>query len=598
MLILGTRLHLIDAFSSFVPFFDDWGMGGTLQEYESGELTLSFLLKPQNGHIGIWREFLQIFLFDLNHSQWDTQLQMVVNAVLWTIAGVFLLSVCARHINTALRWPAFAAISVLWLFPTSITNAIWGVQTHSYFMVLLTVLAFWFSTAQPLSRSWFLGILFALAAPLSMGGGNLVGPAILSVLLARFIFDPSSRKTLIPCIAILSIVTAYCVWIISFSSTADAVMWKAESLTSFIKTLLKALSYPNHEGMWPSLVLLLPLLILSYKVIFAGDWSSRLVLFVLTLFSYTLALCLTIAYARGLNGLPPASRYFEFLQLYTLASFLALLLLQSKPYKLQKPANKALITLWLATIAFGAVTQTQFLTHRLSNYALEKPMQEAAVLEYLHTGKKNLIETLPKKYVPYPSRHGMVHFIDKVSQEDIFSYKLQRPAPLSAEENSTAFINNGTVRRGQIGYRYQYEDVIGSYDPQSGGMAADGTFVSQILATNRKQLVIPVTGYLGYPDLHLQIYDLATEEYTSIKPKRLGNNAAEQWQEIFVDAPENGFRIIATDNNPDLWFGFAAPRTVGVISVGSNWLIRNGLWIWLLGLSILAIFLSRSMNRP
>ncbi len=586
LLIFGVRLLVIQTYSSYVPFYDDWGMGGTLQEYEAGELSLSFLLQSQNGHVGIWRELLQIFIFDVNQSQWDPQLQMVINAVIWSLTGAFLICTLANNLTGFARWPAVLLVLTLWTFPTSITNAIWGVQGHSYNMILFSVLAFWYCYSTPFTRSWVWGVFFAFAVTLTMGGGILVAPAIFSVTLIRFICDSSTRTESKPTLIAMSLLSVYCIFMANYlGSSSDPL--NADSLSSFLTTVFKTLSFPLHTQVAPSLIVLAPLTILGIRVLQKGGWGNRLVLFTLTLFAFTAALSITIGYARGLNGMHPTSRYFEFLQLYVVAGLVAILLLRLPIYAINKWAYRSITAAWTVAVVIGASQHVELYQWELAYNRLNKPAQENLLRNFMADKDPGPIFSAQKEHLPYPNPQSFIRFVDKVQQEDILPAALQIPTELRAEPNSTGFIENGTTRNG-ASYRYLNENVVGSYDPSRGGASADGSFVSQILTSKRSKLVIPVTGHLGYPDMALQILDLATDEVTLVEPKGVGRQHIEQWQNVIIDAPKKAFRIVAVDENPEKWFAFAAPRTMGKVSYLSHQLVSSSIHVIYFGLIILA----------
>jgi len=569
-------------------------MGGLLQEYDSGVLPLGYVLEANNGHIALWRDTFQIFLFDINQSQWDTRLQMMVNALIWVACATFLVKAIRPHFSGVSSVLAVLMIFVLWAYPISLINATWGVQTHSYVMVSFTIAAFWLMTSQPFSKAWFTGIFFTAAAPLSMGGGALVAPAIFSLTVLRVIFDVSNRRAHIPTLIVAGLLCVYCAWVTRYAADGSFNHYASHSFVDFLTTALKALSYPIQKQVWPSLFFLLPLGAVLVQAIRLKAWNDRIVLFVLSIAAYAIGLAFSIGYARGINGMNPSDRYFEFLQIYTLASFLSLLILAKHKYRINSTIFNMIAVAWSAMFILGAIYQVGFTNNTIKRLKTEKPKHEKAVLDYLHTQDRQAVIDLKPRDVPYPSNLGLMSFINKVTQEDIMVYQLQTPAALVREESSTAFSVNGAVRSTGEGYKYQHEDIMGSYNRENGGSAADGRYVSQIFATNRQYLMIPVTGHLGFPDMTLQLVDLKTEERTDIIPEKVGRDNIEGWQEVFVPTPENAFRILAIDNNPDRWFGFAAPRTVGKVSVVSNWLIKHGQIIWLLALfGLLALLIDK-----
>ena len=80
LLILGAKLHLINAFGSDVPFGDQWDAEApSYSELLKGALDPSRLVALHNEHRFLFTRLLVLNLFDLN-GQWDPLLQMAVNA--------------------------------------------------------------------------------------------------------------------------------------------------------------------------------------------------------------------------------------------------------------------------------------------------------------------------------------------------------------------------------------------------------------------------------------------------------------------------------------------------------------------------------------
>jgi hypothetical protein len=141
------------------------------------------------------------------------------------------------------------------------------------------------------------------------------------------------------------------------------------------------------------------------------------------------------------------------------------------------------------------------------------------------------------------------------------------PALLQSEQPDSIFVANGFY---PTTGKHQNEITLGSYN--SLGNQAMGRFESTSLQYQRSFLEIPVAGYLGEPDLHLQLVVTGSTKPIIIKPPQL---AKESWVSCYVRTPNRPFKLIAIDNNPNLWFAFAMPRSVGWLSLYSKTSIKR-----------------------
>jgi len=599
LLIFGVRLDLIDALSYITPYYDDWREGGFLQLYASGELTLKRMFEPFNGHIAVWSNLINFFFFELNQDQWDPRFKMVVNASIWALSGS-LMSLIALQNRHSLNAPVLISIILLlWLFPSSVVNAFWGVQTHNYLMIFLSVAAIWLSTAKPWSLSWYCGAGLAMAVPLTMGGGALVSLAILSFVILKIILQPQDRKENLASLAVWIPLALFSLFMLKHLSGGHDIYY-AESIKDFLTTLFKALSFPLSDNVVPSIVILLPILVLLFRAIQHAALNHRLTAFALSMVIYTGAIALAIGYARGRFGGAPSERYFEFLSLNIVTSAIALMLIQKQSFQLRPLVNTALILAWVAVLIAGGIAQVERLDRILTERAIVKPAEEDAVRRYMTSGDIAELEATPISNMPFPSASGLEHFIEKLKPHDLFPHQLQVRAELSPAAGSTGFERNAAIRIStqEFRYKYRHENVVGSFIPRFGGVTSTGQYLSNpIHASGRNYLMVPVMGYLGYPGLSLSLVDEVTGAETPIAPEVLDSAYAESWQEIYVKAPQNAFRLKAVDDNDALWFGFAAPRTVGRVSMFTKKLLERGHYVWWLGLLLIVFTARRSITK-
>lgn len=592
-IIFGVRLHLIHALSYPVPYFDDWGMGGIVRLMELEFLPFQGLFAAWNGHLVFWSKLINFAVFNLNQKQWDTQVMMTLNAGIWAFTGAFLASIFVfRHSDVQAKYSALLVL-VLWLFPSSLMNALWGVQTHNYLMIMFSVLAIWWTLEAPLSMRWFLGVFCCFAAALTMGGGAFVSMAIFAVTLLRFLASSDSRKTVLPTLLTTGALSVLSVTILMLSS-GDQNVYKAKNIGEFVSSLAKTLAFPWETFMFASVVMLLPPVLLGLSALWHRKLDDRATLFSLTLFAYSFAIAIAIAYIRGAYGGGPNERYFEFLQIYQIGSFSALLLLQKPIFSLSSSIRQLLLISWLMVFFIGGANHVERLHSDVAKRSVDKPYQQKLLSEYMVKRDIQVLRNWPLNYLPFASADGLVIFLEEMAPLEMLHYRFQVPAALELGHTLSPFkLNNiEPTASKKLVHTYQFENVIGSYS-NSEDAPKQGVFKSQILSPKRNKLMIPVTGSWGVNGARLELVDEVTNERVEVINTASKARAKTDWLEVYVDSPANPYRLIASDLDDDAWIGFAPPRTIGSLTTALQPLLRSSPAVWLLGLGICLICLVR-----
>ena len=140
-----------------------------------------------NEHRIFFSRLLALSLLVTN-GQWDPHLQIVVNALLHSVAAlvfaaILWLAMGRRHLPGVVL-----AVALTFAPPFGIENSLAGFQSAFYFLVLFSALALWLmGTSRPGTARWFLGCFFAMCCPFTVAGGILILPPIAVVLALRAI---------------------------------------------------------------------------------------------------------------------------------------------------------------------------------------------------------------------------------------------------------------------------------------------------------------------------------------------------------------------------------------------------------------------------
>lgn len=90
LIVLGAKLWLVQQAGSDLPFRDQWDAeGNLLVHYCNHQLSIREFFQPHNEHRILWTRLLALSLLALNR-QWDARLEMTANAVLHSLAAVWL----------------------------------------------------------------------------------------------------------------------------------------------------------------------------------------------------------------------------------------------------------------------------------------------------------------------------------------------------------------------------------------------------------------------------------------------------------------------------------------------------------------------------
>ncbi|MEO0368050.1 MAG: hypothetical protein AAF197_04600 [Pseudomonadota bacterium] len=597
LLIFGIRLQLIQEIASPLPYWDDWGMGSFLYTSLTEGLALEHIFALSNEHRLIFNKLLSLWVFSENDQQWDPVNMMVVNAFIWSVSGIIVLTILSRLEDDSHRVLICALVLFLFVFPVSLVNIVWGIQTHTYTMILFSIVGIWLVLSTPYSSKWWLGLVALACAPLTLAGGSFVVIAVIFFMLLWVLlgFDKwhAVRPTIVSCV-IISVLAMF-----SILSQDGKNIYQSMTLSDSVISFLKTMSWPAARSIWPAFVFMLPPLLLFIQLIKNNQAPDLLTRFLLTVFGFVGLLALAISYARGAGALGPAPRYYEFLCLLSISSAGCLVLLQMKSVWSEN-FKRGLTALWASTFIYGAFGLYDSLLITLKERQELIPIQSGHVNDYLNTRDPEALLDKPFRYIPFPHGEVLADSLDQMNEAEMLPYELQKPNFVSwsgditmGDIQSSAFVQNGTIIAStkELAVDYDGEPVVGSYRPKLGGNKATGTFKSEVFRIIRPYLAVPTMGYLGYPDLSLKLVDVGSKEEFDIVPSELHAKYAESWRTVILPIPRGYYQLEATDQNETLWFAFGTPRSVGRFSYFSKKMIEAGSDIWKFGAFLLILFL-------
>jgi hypothetical protein len=557
---MAMKLAMMHQCVNSLPYFDQWEAEAEAiyVPYYEHVLQISDFFTPQNEHRVVLTHLYDFVLLLLNR-QWDSQLQMVVNAAIHcaTVAGfAWVMAVLMGRRYWPVIWPV-AALAIM--SPFGWENALWGFQSQFYFLLLFSLLTIWLLGSEPYSRRWRWGIVAGACALLAMASGLLAAVAVGAVLVFEILKNPSQLRRHLPTLAVCA---ALAVAGLFFENRDFRELNMAHSLHDFFSCLGNNLSWPTGLRPWMAPLNLFPLLLLAWFYFRSPEKDQPVERMILGIGVWTILQSLATAIMRGAGGLPPAFRYMDTLCFLFIANILSVALLIGKyRHKLPfPPVWYVAFVLWL----IPCVTSLWTLNERAwkvvipfwAGYQQKRVELARAFLasndELVFTASREIDR--PWNFVP-----GLVFLLRTKDIPPILPACARYPLKVTSKDNApSVFVPHGSKLNKADP---PTEFCLGSYS--TNGAAATGTFESAPMTSSLPYLEIAVAGNLGRPGLSLQLVGLDSGKVIDVKPPR---EPAGEWVNVDVKAPAGKFKLVARDDSATGWFAFKEPREMGRLS--------------------------------
>jgi hypothetical protein len=323
VVVFVVQLWLVAVAGTDIPFHDQWGIeGGWLYPaWCDGSLRPVDLVQPFNEHRILWTHLLNLGLFVAN-GQWDPLVQLAAIAVLRALCAAGIVWLTAARCGRRNLGVVAAVVTFAFLPHLAWHNALWGIESHAYFVLGFSVLALALLGAKDCSwRQTWGGLMAGGAALLAMGPGALVSVALLGLVVLRLgesrRFDRTVWRQVWPALVLLG-----ASWVLR-APVPEHARLAAATASQFFSAAGRVLGWPHVGQPLAALPMNLPLLL-----IVAGRFFRRRSVvdgenFVLLLAGWSVAVALATAWVRGGSdelavGVP--SRYVDFIVLLPLAN--------------------------------------------------------------------------------------------------------------------------------------------------------------------------------------------------------------------------------------------------------------------------------------
>jgi hypothetical protein len=578
-IILGAKLSLIHQYSMPHPFWDSWHVEGEwlYKPFLAGTLKFSDLVLPASEHrIPIPRLYF-LSLLALN-GQWDVHLQMVANAILFALFGCTIFRFLAGHFGALGRMWLAVAVTALLAVPSGWENTLNGHHAGWFLFYIFSVVGLWLAlTRPPLSPRWLVGLGCITASYFCLFAGVITAATAAGALVFQMRCERNARKRSWLAVGLLVLVVAYEMAIRPrFATEADL---RASSLAAFLKAFGYALTWPHFEIKAYGLFLHLPALLLLLLLVTHKLHYSRHAGFVVALAAWAWLQAAGMAYARGLDGVPPVVRYEDILTIGLLAAFASMLVLSTAtPMSVVRRATVlALFAFWVASTIYGVERRTDFYRAvYLPAKRTASVTQDFNLRSFVATGDRGYLDNKPASDIAYyGGANQLSRYLTDPAIRRILPASIRKPLSVRwpADGSNGAFAVHAypTALAGRAD-----QEALGSYTTSE---RATGRIESDWIPRPRFPfLQFRVAGNLDTPGISLKLLT-ESRETVDVRPVR---TSPVDWTTTDVRAPRTPFRIVAEDTSTSAWFAFSAPREMGWLSYYADRLLaRAGTLSWI-----------------
>jgi hypothetical protein len=333
---------------------------------------------------------------------------------------------------------------------------------------------------------------------------------------------------------------------------------KAGTWLAFKVSFARNLAFPWITSPRLSVLLWVPLMLVSVAVLVRRLKTSGLEQMSLALGAWVVLQAATIAYSRGVNGATPASRYLDMLSFGFVVNAVALIaLVDARKGRLGTLLTRGALVLWIAAGAAGVTALSQTI---LAKDGREKRlwMQDYVrnVRHYVVTGDLPTLLTKRGPFeIPYYNPMMLAGWLSHPYVRHILPASVRMPLAIAP----------GPTADQTFGQTASHKDLLTVWDSYAGGRSkAQGRFESQPIAcAEYGQLRFEVAGAARAPGMQLFLKPVSGRRNTRVRPPLFGGTG---WTAVSVTCPDGPFAVVAVDESPTAWFAFRQPAEIGWVS--------------------------------
>ena len=639
-IVVGSHWAAFDAFGSDIPNWDQWDAEGLnlLAPWFEHDHFITHLFLPHNEHRVVITK-LQNLALTLLSGQWDARLESVINATVhaalavafwfmgrrWIDGNAAGFTPAATGINSAPQRPSmkthtlkallFVALAALFATPVAWQNVLGGFHSQQYWLLLLSFLAI---VALPFARTWslawFASAFVTAVALLTMGSGFFAAAMVFCISVFRLFRRQTTLQLAWP-----TLVLTLALVVVGLLTRVEVVYHqalKAKTAQDFFLSMLHSLQWPAPRAYsWLAAVLWLPWVLMAWRVVRAKS-ESRAALTIVALGGWVVAQIVATAYARGVGGDYPASRYMDTLVFGIAANAVALAWLLKGPetgdqiletkeipgstgrrlrvFGLWSLVSGLFALSWLSVFAWGV--------YDLGRLAIKVEMAdvkrfygnaEAHMRGYLATRDPAQLD-FPD--IPYPSATALLERLNHESLRSLLPVSIRLPLPMEPAGTNGIFLENlasqlhleTASRRGLPPSTGGLASLPTWGSFSAGGATATGDWMSAPLtAPLGGWLKFETAGDIGRDGIVLELRGEQSHRHLAdVRPTKIPGDF---WRAAYVRAPSEPFVVVARDTSAAHWLAFSAPVEMSNLSYLAWQCTRHGRWVALIAAAAAAV---------
>jgi hypothetical protein len=578
--VLGSKLWLLRAYGNDVPFWDQWNAEG-LSLYkpmlEKGFWSVDWLAAHNEHRILIPRLSSALILFA--NMQWDPLVQTCWEAFCAASIAAILCAMIQRLLpqerQTGLIW---ALILLGMGLPYGWENTLTGFQTPFYYLIIISLLMFYFSAFRGiLTRNRSIVICFlGVMSLLTLASGALSCVAVACGLVMRLIFSKDVGYRRIGGLALVMLVLA----IVGFATTPTIPYHeslRAQNLHEAIDAFKMAMGWPSHFG----LVIWLPFFIWLIRTLWQRKIdASGLFLVSLAAFVVLNMAALATARAASVHDFAIDSRYTDIAWFGWLVNLISVVMLaratpNGRSERLRVFASVAYFVFASSLLLLAGRIGLDGAASRAGIYATESENTRT----YVMTGNYAALANKPPLQIPFPSSELLRDALDDPTIRALLPPGIRGGVLHRTGVGLDDLTHDGLVLTGvppmtPPAPAPDLGDFYGTWSSAEGNTNT-ARYVSAPITAQGTRVRALVSGYLGQPGLSLYLEDVETGRRANLAPKRA---AGGKWVVVTAGIPGPVYRLVAEDTAKGErgWFGFTDPVELGRLRMLADALIHRG----------------------
>lgn len=590
--VLALRLLLVSRYGSSYPFWDQWDaeIDGLYRRYLDGSLGLADFLRPHNEHRIFFTRLMALSLFLGNQLQFDAQVEMYANLVIYAIAASLLAWSIGRTLPRRML-PLFALVFVAACgVPVGWENTIAGFQNQFYILFGLAVALIWYATR--MQPGWYSAALLlggSTASILTMGSGALLPLALGAIVLLRSIGQPAAaRWWLLTTLLII----AFLIGMKALPHVPFHDSLRAHNASDYLHALRIVLSWPLPAHWHWVFLLHTPALIAGLGCLHALRRKKPLEtekLYLVSLAAWSLIQGAAIAYSRSYEPVL-TSRYTDLMVVGLLANTaLAIRLWQQWLVGRSLEAGQLVYPLLLTAVFLGHLQpsiQAAEERHMFGEHQID------LLSSYQRDGDLAKLRTAPG-LAPYPDAERLAATLNDPLVAAFLPPPLNVPVNARWREDCSGFIVNGTYP--ETSPAPTAAPTRGSYTGDSGD-ATLGRCWSTPFHPGRAYLLSFMSGHVNASDIDYRLFSDGDDGEVLQVPSPPGGH----WAAILVPAPSGGAATVRLkDDSATGWIAATLPQEVGRLTAWSYRLQahQRGFSLWLCMLGVALCFIGALWGR-